>query len=560
MNGLIARMSITAKVVALSLGGLLLLAGCTVVVSLHLIQSEMVDQASKRQEANMAIAWEVLGHLGTDFRVQDGKLYAGSTVLNDNFAPVDTIARIGGGGVASILMGDTRVATNVRKADGSRAVGSRLGPGPVFDSVLRDGKPYRGENEVLGEPYFTAYDPIRNAKGEVIGVLVVGLKKSDFFAMVNPLVGAIAVTAGGVALLVCLASIVLVRRLLSPVARLNGVLGRLADHDYAVEVPATGRADEIGAIARAVVAFKDSLQQSARLKAEQEAATHAQIERAHRIEALLQSFQSTAEQTLAAVMAGADKIQNTAEDMGKGVNRTSRRTLEVAHSSERSRNNIQQVATAAQQLSSSIREIGEQVVSSSSIAAEAVSEAQRANAMVQGLASAAERIGEVVKLITAIASQTNLLALNATIEAARAGEAGKGFAVVANEVKNLASQTAKATEDIVEQIGAVQGATGSAVSVIESIGGIIERMRAVSGTIATAVEQQRAATEEISRNASSVSEDTTTAARSVVSLTQASAASYGSAFQVLWAAKDLREPAQALRAEVDALLNGVRSA
>ncbi len=559
MNGLLARVSISAKVVALSLGGLLLLAVCTVVVSLHLIRTEMADQASRRQEANMAVAWEVMRHLGNDFRIQDGKLYAGTTVLNENFAPMDTIARIGGG-VASVLMGDTRVATTVRRPDGSRAMGTALGAGPVYDSVIRNGKPYRGENEVLGEPYFTAYDPIRDAKGEVIGVLVVGLKKSDFFAMVNPLVGAIALTAGGVALVVCLASFILVRRLLSPVGQLNAVLGRLAENDYAVTVPATDRADEIGAIARAVVAFKDSMQQAARLKAEQEAATRKDIERAQRIELLLRDFEGKAAERLAAVTAGAGKIQNTAEEMGKGVNRTSRRTLEVAHSSERSRTNIQQVAAAAQQLSASIREIGSQVDHSSAIAGEAVGEAQRANAMVQGLANAAERIGEVVQLITAIASQTNLLALNATIEAARAGEAGKGFAVVANEVKNLASQTAKATEDIVQQIGAVQQATGSAVGVIESIGGIIERMQAVSGAIATAVDQQRAATEEISRNAVSVSDDTTTAARSVVSLTQASAASYGSAFQVLWAAKDLREPAAALRAEVDALLTGVRNA
>ncbi|WP_448202837.1 methyl-accepting chemotaxis protein [Azospirillum sp. sgz302134] len=559
MNGLFARMSISAKVVTLSLGGLLLLAACTVAVSLHLIRSEMVDQATRRQDANLGIAWEVLRNLGSEVRVQDGKLYAGTTVLNDNVAPVDTIARIGGG-VATIFMGDTRIATTVKNPDGSRAIGSKLGAGPVYDAVLRSGKPYRGENDVLGEPYFTAYDPIRNAKGEVVGILVVGLKKSDFFAMVNPLVGVIALTAGGVALLVCAASFVLVRRLLAPVGRLNAVLGRLSQQDFSVAVPATDRADEIGSIARAIVAFKDSLQQAASLKAQQEAATRAQIARAERIEALLRVFEGKAEETLSAVTAGADKIQNTAEDMGNGVNRTSRRTLEVARSSERSRQNIQQVAAAAQELSASIREIGDQVVNSSAIAEEAVREAQRANGMVQGLAEAAERIGQVVKLITAIASQTNLLALNATIEAARAGEAGKGFAVVANEVKNLASQTAKATEDIVQQIGAVQEATGSAVGVIESIGGIIERMREMSGTIASAVEQQRGATEDISRNAVSVSDDTTTAAHSVVSLTQASATSYGAAFQVLWAAKDLREPAAALRSEVDALLNGVRSA
>ncbi|KAA0681447.1 methyl-accepting chemotaxis protein [Roseomonas genomospecies 6] len=560
MCRLFARLSITAKVVALSLGGLLLLAACTVAVSLHLIRAEMAEQAARRQESNVAIAWEVLRHLGSEFRVQDGKLYAGNTVLNDNNEVVDRIARIGGGGVASVMMGDTRVATNVIKPDGSRAIGTRLGPGPVSDAVLRDGKPYYGVNEVLGETYFTAYEPIRDAKGAVIGVLVVGLKKSDFFAMVNPLIGAIALTAGGVALLACLMSILLVRRLLSPVGRLNAVLGRLSANDYDVTVPATDRSDEIGAIARAIVAFKDSLRQAAALKAQQEAESRTRIERAQRIELLLRDFEGKAEERLSAVNAGADKIRATAEDMGSGVNRTSRRTLEVARSAERSRSNIQQVASAAQQLSASIREIGSQVVGSSVIATEAVEEAQRANVMVQSLAQAAERIGEVVQLITAIASQTNLLALNATIEAARAGEAGKGFAVVASEVKNLANQTAKATEDIVEQIGAVQEATGAAVGAIGSISGIIERMREVSSTIATAVEQQRGATEEISRNALSVSDDTTTAARSVVALTQASAASYGSAFQVLWAAKDLREPAEALRNEVDVLLAGVRNA
>jgi methyl-accepting chemotaxis protein len=234
--------------------------------------------------------------------------------------------------------------------------------------------------------------------------------------------------------------------------------------------------------------------------------------------------------------------------------------LEVAEAANRSHGNVATVVSAAEELANSIGEIGGQVERSTTIADAAVEEAERSNEMINGLAGAVDKISDVVALINGIASQTNLLALNATIEAARAGDAGKGFAVVASEVKSLANQTAKATEDIAYQINEVQGATGNAVTGIEGISNTIRQMSEISTAIAAAVEQQRAATGEIARNANAVSDDAASVLNSVTELSQASAMSYGAAIKVLWVSQDIQEPMADLHGSVESFLQNVHAA
>ncbi|SOD93684.1 globin-coupled sensor protein [Caenispirillum bisanense] len=260
------------------------------------------------------------------------------------------------------------------------------------------------------------------------------------------------------------------------------------------------------------------------------------------------------------VAAAATELQSTSQNMAETADRTSSQSSLVANAADQAAGNVQTVAAAAEELHASISEISRQVAESNRISSEAVEEAERTNQMVNGLATAAGKIGEVVKLINDIASQTNLLALNATIEAARAGDAGKGFAVVAGEVKNLANQTARATEDIGRQITEVQNATKSAVGAIQGITGTIGRINEIAAAIAAAVEQQGAATQEIARNVQQASSGTSEVTSNISTVTEAATETGHAAGEVLTAARELSNQSERLKAQVDSFLHDIRSA
>ena len=264
-----------------------------------------------------------------------------------------------------------------------------------------------------------------------------------------------------------------------------------------------------------------------------------------------QRFADEVKETVDAVAGASSELRSTADAMEKAASNTNSQAMSVAAAAEQASVNVQTVASAAEQLSSSVMEISRQVSHSESVSTSAVSEAQRTNEMVQGLANAAGRIGEVVNLINDIAAQTNLLALNATIEAARAGDAGKGFAVVASEVKNLANQTAKATEDISVQVGDIQSATKQAVEAIKSIGSTIGQISEISSTIATAVEEQSAATQEIARNVEQASAGTAEVSTHITEVTRTAVETGDAARGVLGQASDLTDRSGALRQRVD---------
>ena len=275
--------------------------------------------------------------------------------------------------------------------------------------------------------------------------------------------------------------------------------------------------------------------------------------------ALADNFEANVKGIVESVSSSATEMQGSAQSMSSTAEETSRQSTAVAAASEEASTNVQTVASAAEELSNSVEEVGRQVGQSNKIAQNAVEEAQRTNDKVQGLAEAAQKIGEVVNLINDIASQTNLLALNATIEAARAGEAGKGFAVVASEVKSLANQTAKATEEIAAQIGAIQAATTDAVSAIQGIGSTIGEISEISTAIATAVEQQSAATKEIAANVQQAAAGTQEVSENISGVTQAASETGEAAGQVLGAAQELSKQSEALREQVDSFLIEVRA-
>ena len=269
-------------------------------------------------------------------------------------------------------------------------------------------------------------------------------------------------------------------------------------------------------------------------------------------------FESQVSGMVNMVSSAATELQATAQSMAATAEQTSRQATSVATAAEHASANVETVATATEELATSIQEISRQVSQSTTIASSAVDEARRTNTLVQGLSTAAQRIGEVVKLINDIASQTNLLALNATIEAARAGDAGKGFAVVAGEVKNLANQTAKATDEISSQITAVQNATKDAVTAIQGLGNTIGKMSEISSAIAAAVEEQGAATQEIARNVQQAAEGTSQVTSSIAMVTQAAGESGQAAREVLTAAGELSRQSERLSAQVNGFLTEVR--
>ena len=255
------------------------------------------------------------------------------------------------------------------------------------------------------------------------------------------------------------------------------------------------------------------------------------------------------------VSSASAQLQSTAQNLSATAEQTTQQSAAVAAAAEQASANVQTVASAAEELSSSIEEVGRQVTESSNIAQSAAAEAEATNKSVEELAEAADKIGEVVELISDIAAQTNLLALNATIEAARAGDAGKGFAVVANEVKSLASQTAKATGDISAQISAIQNATGNAVTAIKGIGETISQVNEIATAIASAVEEQGAATQEIARNVQEAATGTQEVTTNITEVQKAATETGESSAQVLEAANELSKQSETLRAEIEKFMN-----
>ena len=402
--------------------------------------------------------------------------------------------------------------------------------------------------------------PIPDYSGEPLGVVVFAVDSSFFSRELS--------SATQTSLWVALATLILAgvlayftdRAIAGPIVAMTEAMHTLADGELDIDIPAKHRTDEIGEMADAVQVFKDNANRVKKMEVEQkEAAKHAEEEKHQVLLDMANDFETNVGGIVETVSSASTQLQSSSESMSVLAQQTNAQATTVAQKSEEASTNVQTVASAAEELSSSISEISRQVAQSTQISATAVTEVDSANAKVQGLAEAAHKIGEVVALITDIADQTNLLALNATIEAARAGEAGKGFAVVASEVKNLANQTAKATEEISAQIGGIQNATQDAVHAIGSIGGIINQMNEIASTIAAAVEEQGAATQEIARNIEQAATGTSQVSSTIQTVTEATNESGSAASQIQDAARELSQQSELLTTQVDSFLSHVRT-
>ena len=372
------------------------------------------------------------------------------------------------------------------------------------------------------------------------------------------LVSALSLGAIGLGILL---AVLIGRGIAKPVVGMTAAMKTLAGGDLTVEIPARNRKDEIGEMAGAVQVFKESMQETERMRAEQEEMKRqAERDKVVAMNKLADEFEASIRGVVNSVSSAATELQATAQAMSSTAEETNAQATTVAAASEQASNNVQTVATAGEELSSSISEISRQVGEASTITRKAVEEARRTSSQIDSLAEAAQKIGDVVQLITDIAAQTNLLALNATIEAARAGEAGKGFAVVASEVKNLASQTAKATEEITGKIAEMQAATQDSTAAIRGITDTIGQIDEISTTIASAIEEQGAATSEIANNVQQAAIGTQNVSTSIVNVTQAASETGAAAEQVLSSAGELSKQGETLREKVDVFVARVRAA
>jgi methyl-accepting chemotaxis protein len=364
-----------------------------------------------------------------------------------------------------------------------------------------------------------------------------------------------------VALAVAFGGMVAVRgRVIKPLKAIRDAMLKVAGGDLDADVPFAERRDEIGALAGALATFKSNATEKSQIEQQQREQDSRAMQRQKAIEGYIGTFETQMHEALGALRDASEQMRTTSEGMSTVSTETNAQVRMAAKASGDASNNVNNVAAASEELSTSITDIGRQVKHAATIASRAVDQARQTDGTVQGLVATASRIGEVVGLINDIASQTNLLALNATIEAARAGEAGRGFAVVASEVKSLATQTAKATEEISQQITAVQKVAGDAIDAIKGIGGIIGEVSEVATAIAAAVEQQGVATQEINRSTQQAARGTNEVSNNIAGVIAGADATGAASQNVKSASEALAAQTRQLGDQVDAFLNNIRAA
>jgi methyl-accepting chemotaxis protein len=471
------------------------------------------------------------------------------------------------GGNATLFVYDdakdqfVRRTTNVKKENGDRAVGTHLAENHPGQAIIRSGRAYKGPAMLFGSRFYTAYHPVFNPAGKVIGIIYVGIAMAELDGMLWQAILAMAVAACIAALLALGATMLLVRQVTRPLKVVAEALTVLAEGRTDVEVRYADRHDEVGVIARTIDVFKTNRIERRQLEAERLSAEKSAVEqRKAELNQFVEVFRAKIGGIIEQVMSSSDRFEKDAQQLSLTAHSTAEMSGRSADTSRQASEHVRSAAKASNELSQSIVEISRRVQDSNSVAADAVKQANATDQRMAELTAAGDRIGDVVKLITSIAEQTNLLALNATIEAARAGDAGRGFAVVAQEVKNLAGQTAKATDEISSHIVNMQRATGESVEAIKAIGLTIERISEITTAISSAVEEQGAATQNIAHGVEAAAGGTLDVAENIEHVARGASETETTSSHILQSARALSGVSIHLRDEVEKFLDSVRAA
>ncbi len=518
----------------------------SVLVSLQAAEKAMRERAQVSLSVNINLLRDLLATKGEP-RLEGDKLFFGNELVNGNFAAVDKVKALAGS-TATVFMGDVRVATNVQKPDGSRAVGTKLAPGAAHDAVFKQRTTYSGAADILGTPYFTIYEPIiQKSDNSVIGVLYVGIKQQDFLAVISEMITGNVIAGLVIAAVAGIALFLLVRRMMKPLASLKGAMERLAAGDIESVVP-TFRSGEFADMAGAVNVLRSAAIEKERLQAEaasqaslmdesrrsteeqRQLSAQQRLQQAqelekvvgalatglaelshgnltHRIEIdlpadyvkLRDDFNATVDRLSSTVRT----IQTTSADVGLAAREINMGADDLSKRTEEQASSLEETAATTEELAASVKATAQASRQAASVANDAMQAAQSggviAGQAVDAMArieSASQKISDIIRVIDDIAFQTNLLALNAAVEAARAGDAGKGFAVVASEVRTLAQRSSEAAKDISGLISSSNSEVGEGVKLVRQAGEQLSQILSASEKVAATIAEISAASGE----------------------------------------------------------------